>query len=264
MRRRGYTPAAIRDFCNRIGVAKANSLVDYGMLEFSVREDLNAYAPRAMAIISPLKVVIENYPEGQVEIFDVPNYPQDRSNDETRKVPFSRVIYIEREDFMEDPPGKFFRLAPGREVRLLKAYYITCTDVVKDEQGEIIELRCHYDPESQGGRTPDGRKVKGTLHWVSAEHAVPAEVRQYELLFAKENPMDVEPGEDFTSNIDPNSLQVLTGCLVEPSLADAKPGETFQFMRLGYFCVDLDSTEDALVFNRTVSLRDTRKKVSGR
>ncbi len=259
MRRRGYTPAAIRDFCNRIGVSKANSLVDYETLEYSVREDLNAHAPRVMAVLHPLKVVIENYPEDQVELFDVPNYPQDRSNEETREVPFSQVIYIERDDFMEDPPGKFFRLAPGREVRLLKAYYITCTDVIKDEHGEIAELRCSYDPDSRGGRSADGRKVKGTLHWVSADHAVSAEVRQYELLFTKENPLDVEPGEDFTSNINPDSLQVLTDSLVEPSLVKAQVGDTFQFMRQGYFNVDLDSTADSLVFNRTVSLRETKK-----
>jgi glutaminyl-tRNA synthetase len=262
MRRRGYTPEAIRDFCSRIGVSKANSLVEYGMLEYSVREDLNANAPRAMAVLDPLKVVIENYPEGQFEEFDVPNYPQDQNNEETRKVPFSRVIYIEQEDFMENPPRKYFRLAPGREVRLLQAYYITCTGVIKDEQGEIVELRCTYDPESRGGQSADGRKVKGTLHWVSAEYAVPAEVRLYELLFTKENPMDVETGEDFTSNLNPDSLQILTSSLVEPSLAHAKPGNTYQFMRQGYYCVDLGSTDDALVFNRTVSLRDTWKKVS--
>ncbi|MDX1413740.1 MAG: glutamine--tRNA ligase/YqeY domain fusion protein [Candidatus Promineifilaceae bacterium] len=260
MRRRGYTPAAIWDFCNRIGVAKANSIVEYGMLEFSVREDLNAHAPRAMAVLNPLKVVIENYPNDQVEMFDVPNYPQDRSNNETRKVPFSREIYIEREDFMEDPPEGFFRLAPGREVRLLKAYYISCTNVIKNEQGQVIELRCSYDPDSRGGRSPDRRKVKGTLHWVSAQHAVPAEVRLYELLFTKENPLEVDPGDDFTSNINPNSKQILTHSLVEPGLLEARPGDTFQFMRLGYFCVDMDSTADSLVFNRTVSLRDTWKK----
>lgn len=264
MRRRGFTPAAISDFCGRIGVAKANSLVDYGLLEFSVREDLNVHAPRAMAVLNPLKVVIENYPEDQVEKFDVPNHPQDRNNSETRKVPFSRVIYIEREDFMEDPPGKFFRLAPGREVRLLKAYYITCSDVIKDEAGNVVELRCSYDPESRGGRTPDGRKVKGTLHWVSAQHAVPAEVRLYELLSTKENPREVEPGKDFTNYINPDSLQVLKGCLVEPSLAKARPGDQFQFMRQGYFTVDPDSEPRALVFNRTVTLRDTWKKIKGK
>ncbi len=262
MRRRGYTPEAIEDFCNRIGVSKANSLVDYGTLEYSVREDLNAKAPRAMAVLDPLKVVIENYPEDQVEEFDLPNYPQDRNNKETRKVPFSRELYIEREDFMENPPKKYFRLSPGREVRLFKAYYITCHDVIKDEEGSVIELRCSYDPESRGGQTPDRRKVKGTLHWVSADHAVPAEVRLYELLFTKENPMDYEPGGDFTDNINPDSLKILTKSLVEPSLQHAKPGDKFQFMRLGYFCMDLDSRKDALVFNRTVSLRDTWKKIS--
>lgn len=261
MRRRGYTPAAIEDFCNRIGVSKANSQVDYGMLEYSVREDLNAKAPRAMAVIDPLKVVIENYPEDLVEEFDVPNYPQDPENNETRKVPFSREIYIEREDFMENPPKKYFRLAPGREVRLFQAYYVTCTDVIKDEAGSVVELHCNYDPESRGGQTLDGRRVKGTLHWVSADHAVPAEVRLYELLFTKENPLEVDPGEDFTSNINPNSLTVINA-LVEPNLGLSTPGDKFQFMRLGYFCTDLDSTENALVFNRTVTLRDTWKKIS--
>ncbi len=262
MRRRGYSPAAISDFCGRIGVAKANSLVDYGLLEFSVREDLNAHAPRAMAVLDPLKVVIENYPEDQVEKFDVPDHPQDHSSTETHKVPFSREIYIERDDFMEDPPGKYFRLAPGREVRLLKAYYITCTAVIKDEEGNVVELRCSYDPQSSGGQSPDSRKVKGTLHWVSARHAVPAEVRLYELLFTKENPSEVEPGQDFTSNINPNSLQILKSCLVEPSLAKARPGDQFQFMRQGYFSVDPDSAPGALVFNRTVTLRDTWQKIN--
>ena len=261
MRRRGYTPEAIRDFNTRIGVAKANNTVEIGLLEFSVREDLNTRAPRAMAVLDPLKVIIENYPEDQVEEFDVPNYPQDRSNPETRKVPFSREIFIEREDFMEDPPGKYFRLAPGREVRLLKAYYITCTDVIKDENGSVIELRCQYDPETSGGQSPDGRKVKGTLHWVSARHALPAEVRLYNLLYTKENPYEVEEGQDFTSNLNPDSLQVLTRSLVEPSLAAAQPGDKFQFMRQGYFAVDPDSAPGALVFNRTVTLRDTWKKV---
>ena len=261
MRRRGYTPEAIRDFTRRIGVAKANNTVEIGLLEFSVREDLNSRAPRAMAVLDPLKVIIENYPQDQVEEFDVPNYPQDRSNMETRKVPFSREIFIEREDFMEDPPGKYFRLAPGREVRLLKAYYITCTDVIKDEDGNVIELHCQYDPETSGGQSPDGRKVKGTLHWVSAKHALPAEVRLYNLLYTKENPYEVEEGKDFTSNLNPNSLQVLTESVVEPSLATAQPGDTFQFMRQGYFAVDPDSAPGALVFNRTVTLRDTWKKV---
>jgi glutaminyl-tRNA synthetase len=261
MRRRGYTPEAIRDFTKRIGVAKANNTVEIGLLEFSVREDLNSRAPRVMAVLNPLKVIIENYPDDRVEEFDVPNHPQDRSNTETRKVPFSREIFIEREDFMEDPPGKFFRLAPGREVRLLKAYYITCTDVIKDEDGNVIELHCQYDPETSGGQSPDGRKVKGTLHWVSAKHALPAEVRLYNLLYTKENPYEVEEGKDFTSNLNPNSLQVLTESVVEPSLATAQPGDTFQFMRQGYFAVDPDSAPGALVFNRTVTLRDTWKKV---
>ncbi len=261
MRRRGYTPEAIRDFTNRIGVSKANSTVDIGLLEFSVREDLNARAPRAMAILKPLKVIIENYPEDMVEEFEVPNYPQDRSNPETRKVPFSREIFIEQEDFMEVPPPKYFRLAPGREVRLLKAYYITCTDVIKDAEGQIIELHCQYDPESSGGQTPDGRKVKGTIHWVSGPHALPAEVRLYDVMYSKEDPNEVEPGKDFTSNLNPDSLQVLQDCLVEPSLATARPEDKFQFMRQGYFAVDPDSAPGALVFNRTVTLRDTWNKV---
>jgi glutaminyl-tRNA synthetase len=261
MRRRGYTPEAIRDFTKRIGVAKANNTVEIGLLEFSVREDLNSRAPRAMAVLDPLKVIIENYPQDQVEEFDVPNYPQDRSNPETRKVPFSREIFIEREDFMEDPPGKYFRLAPGREVRLLKAYYITCTDVIKDDDGNVLELRCQYDPETSGGQSPDGRKVKGTLHWVSAKHALPVEIRLYNLLYTKENPYEVEEGQDFTSNLNPDSLQVLTESVVEPSLTAAQAGDKFQFMRQGYFAVDPDSAPGALVFNRTVTLRDTWKKV---
>ena len=261
MRRRGYTPEAIRDFTNRIGVAKANSTVDIGLLEFSVREDLNARAPRAMAVLRPLKVIIENYPEGKVEEFDVPDHPQDRDNTDTRKVPFSREIFIEREDFMADPPPKYFRLAPGREVRLLKAYYITCTDVIKNGAGEIVELRCQYDPESAGGQTADGRKVKGTIHWVSAQHALPAEVRLYDVMYTKEDPSEVEPGQDFTSNLNPNSLQVLMDCLVEPSLATVQPEDKFQFMRQGYFAVDPDSAPGALVFNQTVTLRDTWQKV---
>ena len=261
MRRRGYTPEAIRDFTNRIGVAKANSTVDIGLLEFSVREDLNARAPRAMAVLRPLKVIIENYPEGKVEEFDVPDHPQDRDNTDTRKVPFSREIFIEREDFMADPPPKYFRLAPGREVRLLKAYYITCTDVIKNGAGEIVELRCQYDPESVGGQTADGRKVKGTIHWVSAQHALPAEVRLYDVMYTKEDPSEVEPGQDFTSNLNPNSLQVLMDCLVEPSLATVQPEDKFQFMRQGYFAVDPDSAPGALVFNQTVTLRDTWQKV---
>jgi glutaminyl-tRNA synthetase len=263
MRRRGYSPAAIRKFCDVVGVAKSNSMVEMAVLEHVIRDDLNQNAPRAMAVLRPLRVVIENYPEDQVEQFDVPNYPQDRNNTETRKVPFSRVIYIEREDFMEDPPKKFFRLAPGREIRLLGAYYMTCVDVLKDEDtGEIVELRCKYDLESRGGSSPDGRKVKGTLHWVSAEHAKRALVRLYDTLFLKENPAVVEDGEDFTEYLNPYSLEELTDAWVEPSLAQAKPGARFQFMRQGYFAVDIkDTSGDNLVFNRTVTLRDTWAKI---
>lgn len=261
MRRRGYTPESIWDFAERIGVAKANSMVDLSLLEYCIREDLNANAPRAMAVLRPLRVVIENYPEGQVEEFDVDNHPQ-RPELGARKVPFSRVLYIEQDDFMEAPPGKFFRLAPGREVRLMNAYYITCVDVVKDAAGAIVELRCTYDPESRGGATPDGRKVKGTLHWVSAAHAVDAEVRLYDNLFLKENPYDVAEGQDFTANLNPDSLEVLTDCKLEANLAGAVVGDRFQFMRQGYFCVDgKDSRPGALVFNRTVGLKDTWAKI---
>jgi len=258
LRRRGYTPSAIREFCNRIGVAKANSVINIAMLEHVIREELNMTAPRVMAVLDPLKVVITNYPEGQTEEFETENNPEDPSAG-TRKVPFSRVVYIERDDFMEDPPRKFFRLAPGREVRLKSAYYITCDEVVKDPRtGEIVELRCTYDPESRGGSTPDGRKVRGTLHWVSAAHAVPAEVRLYDKLFLKEDP---EEGDDFMANLNPDSLQVVEGCLVEPSLAGAEPGTRVQFLRHGYFCVDPDSRPGKLVFNRTVPLRDSWAKV---
>ncbi len=262
LRRRGYTPAAIRNFCDRIGVAKSNSVVDIGVLEHAIREDLNQNAPRAMAVLEPLRVVIENYPEGMVEEFEVKTYPQDRENSEVRVVPFSREIFVERGDFMEDAPRKFFRLAPGREVRLMGAYYVTCNDVVKDEDGNVVELRCSYDPESRGGQSPDGRKVKGTIHWVSAAHAVDAEVRLYNSLFTKPNPRDVEEGADFTSNLNPDSLQVLTSCKVEPNLAEAEAGKSYQFMRQGYFCIDsVDSSPDKLVFSRTVSLRDTWAKI---
>ena len=262
LRRRGYTPAAIQNLSRIVGVSKKNSVVELSLVEHVVRDDLNATVPRAMAVLRPLRLVIENYPEEQVEEFDIRSYPQDRDNPETHKAPFSRVLYIEQEDFMEDPPGKFFRLAPGREVRLLSAYYVTCNEMVKDEAGNVVELRCTYDPESQGGKSPDGRKVKGTIHWVSAEHARPAEVRLYETLFLKENPDDTEEGEDFTDYLNPNSLEILTGCQVEPSLADTSPGDRFQFMRQGYFCADLvDSSPEHLVFNRTVPLRDTWAKL---
>lgn len=258
VRRRGYTPAAIRNLIDRIGMARANSTVDIAMLEHAVREDLNASAPRTMAVLDPLRVVIENYPAAQVEELEVANHPQVPEMG-TRIVPFSREIYLEREDFQEEPSPKFFRLAPGREVRLNQAYYITCTGVVKDEAtGEIVELRCTYDPASRGGTTPDGRKVKGTLHWLSAEHALPAEVRLYDHLFTKADPNEVDEGEEFTSNVNPESLRVLTGCRVEPDLAGAAPGSRFQFMRQGYFCLDIvDSRPGALVFNQTVSLRDS-------
>ncbi len=261
LRRRGYTAEAIWDFAERIGVAKANSMVDLGLLEHCIREELNVRAPRAMAVLHPLRVVVENYPEGQVEEFEVPNHPQ-RPELGTRPVPFSRVLYFERDDFMEQPPAKFFRLAPGREVRLMNAYYLTCVGVVKNAAGEIVELRCTYDPTSRGGVTPDGRKVKGTLHWVSAAHAIDAEVRLYDNLFLKENPYDVPEGQDFTVNLNPESLKVLTGCKLEPGLATAAPGDRFQFMRQGYFCVDSkDSRPGALVFNSTVGLKDTWAKI---
>jgi glutaminyl-tRNA synthetase len=261
LRRRGYTPESIRDFCDRIGVAKTNSTVDIALLEHCLREDLNKRAPRVMGVLRPLRVVIENYPEDQVEEIEAVNNPEDASMG-TRQVPFSRVLYIEQEDFMEDPPKKFYRLAPGREVRLRYAYFIKCVDVVKDEQtGEVIELRCIYDPATRGGDSPDGRKVKATLHWVSAAHALTAEVRLYDHLFTKEDPNDYEQGQDFTANINPTSLEVLTSSFVEPSLAGAPPGSRYQFERLGYFCVDPDSEDGQLIFNRTVPLRDTWAKI---
>lgn len=256
MRRRGYTPTAIREFCNRIGVAKTNSIIDILQLEHCQREELNAHAQRVMAVLKPLKVVITNYPEGQTEYFDTENNPEDATAG-TRKVPFSRVIYIEQDDFMENPPRKYFRLAPGREVRLKSAYYIKCEEVVKDASGAIVELRCTYDPDSRGGTTADGRRVQGTLHWVSAAHAVPAEVRLYNQLFLTEDP---EQGGDFMVNVNPDSLQLITECLVEPGLREADLGQRFQFMRQGYFCLDPDTKTDKLVFNRIVSLKDTWSK----
>jgi glutaminyl-tRNA synthetase len=262
MRRRGYPPEAIRDFCERIGVAKAYGIISIALLEHCVRGYLNKHAPRVMAVLRPLRVVIENYPESQVEELEAENNPEDPSMG-SRKVPFSRVLYVERDDFLEDAPKKWFRLAPGREVRLKHAYYVTCVDVIKDEHtGEVVELRCTYDPETRGGWSQDGRKVRGTLHWVSADHALEADVRLYEHLFTKENPNDVEEGSDFTANLNPNSLEVLSSCRVEPGLADAAPGDRFQFLRLGYFCVDPDSSEGTLVFNRTASLRDTWAKIA--
>ncbi len=260
IRRRGYTPESIRDFCDRIGVAKRESVVDIALLEHCLREDLNRRARRVMGVLSPLKVVITNYPEDGVEELDAVNNPEDEGMG-TRKIPFSREIYIEQEDFREDPPKKFFRLAPGREVRLKHAYYITCDDVVKDRAtGEIVELHCSYDPETRGGWSQDGRRVMGTLHWVSAAHAVDAEVRLYDHLFTVSNPLDQAEG-DFKDYINPESLISQVGCKVEPSLARAEPGRRFQFLRQGYFCVDPDSTSGKLVFNRTVTLRDTWAKI---
>jgi glutaminyl-tRNA synthetase len=243
-----------------IGVAKADNTVDIAQLEFCIREDLNKRAPRYMAVLRPLKVVIENYPEGQVEEMDAVNNPEDPSAG-SRKVPFSKVLYIEQEDFMEDPPKKFFRLSPGREVRLRYAYFITCKEVVKDAQGNVVELRCTYDPATRGGDSPDGRKVKATMHWVSAQHAIDAEVRLYDHLFVKPDPGDVPEGQDWHANLNPKSLETLTGAKLEPALASARPGDRVQFERLGYFCADLDSREGALVFNRTVTLRDEWAKI---
>ncbi len=261
IRRRGYTPESIRDFCNRIGVAKRDSTVDIALLEHCLREDLNQRAQRVMAVLHPLKVVISDYPTDKVEMLDAVNNPEDESAG-NRQVPFSREIYIERSDFMEDPPKKFFRLAPGREVRLKHAYYVTCDEVIKDEAtGEIRELHCSYDPETRGGWSEDGRRVMGTLHWVSAAHALDAEVRLYDHLFTVEDPLS-QSGGDFKDYINPESLEILSGCKVEPSLSKAQPGERFQFLRQGYFCVDPDSSEGKPVFNRTVTLRDTWAKIA--
>lgn len=258
MRRRGFTPEAIRRFCELVGVAKKNSIHELSLLEFAVREDLNKRSPRVMGVLRPLKVVIENYPEGAVEELDAVNNPEDPTAG-TRKLPFSRVLYIESEDFREDPPRKFFRLAPGREVRLRYAYFITCRDVIKDEEGRVVELRCLYDPETRGGSAPDGRKVKATIHWVSAPHAVEAEVRLYDRLFTKANP---EEGDgDFKDHLNPDSLEILPGCRLEPGLAHKSPGYRCQFERLGYFCVDSESRSDRLIFNRTVTLRDAWAKI---
>lgn len=261
LRRRGYTPEAIRNFCDRIGVAKRNSIVAIELLEHCVREDLNRRAPRVMAVLRPLKIIIDNYPEDEVEWLSIDNNPED-PNMGSRRIPFSRELYIEQEDFMENPPKKFFRLAPGREVRLKGAYIIKCEQVIKDEEsGEIIELHCTYDPNSRSGGPTSGRKVKGTLHWVSASHALKAEVRLYDHLFIKENPEDEEEGSDFKKYLNPKSLEKLTGCMVEPGMEGALPEERYQFLRQGYFCVDKDSTETKLVFNRIVSLRDTWAKI---
>ncbi len=262
LRKRGYTPRSIRDFCDRIGVAKRDSMVDVALLEHCVREDLNKRAPRVMAVFRPLRLVIDNFPEGEVEELDAINNPEDPGMG-VRKIPFSRVLYIEQDDFLEDPPKKFFRLAPGREVRLRYAYFVKCVDVVKDEKtGRIEEVHCTYDPETRGGGAPDGRKVKATLHWVSAPHAIEARVRLYDHLFLKDNPGDEREGADFISHLNPNSLEDLASCRVEPSLAGAKPGARYQFERLGYFCVDpVDSSAQNLVFNRTVTLRDTWARI---
>jgi len=262
VRRRGYTPEAIRSFCDRIGVAKRESVVDVALLEHCLREDLNKRAPRVMAVLRPLRLIIDNYPEDQEEFLEAENNPEDPGMG-TRRIPFSREIYIEQDDFMEEPPKKFFRLAPGREVRLKHAYYVTCVDVVKDDQtGEITAVHCTYDPETRGGWSEDGRKVKGTLHWVSVPHAMQVEVRLYDHLFVKEDPGDVPEGRDFTANINPDSLVTLAGCRVEPGLADAASGDRYQFLRKGYFCVDSkDSVPGRPVFNRTVTLRDTWAKI---
>ncbi|HEV3056600.1 MAG TPA: glutamine--tRNA ligase/YqeY domain fusion protein [Vicinamibacterales bacterium] len=261
LRRRGYTPEAIRDFCTRIGVAKKENVIDVAQLEYCVREDLNRRAPRVMVVLRPLKVTITNYPEGEVEFPSVMNNPEDASAGE-RQVPFSRELFIEREDFMENPPKKFFRLSPGREVRLRGAYFITCTDVVKDDWGEIVEVRCTYDPATRGGNAPDGRRPKATLHWVSAAHAVPIEARLYDRLFSVEDPERVPEGGTFLDNLNPQSLEVLRDGRAEPSVAAATPGTRLQFERLGYFCVDPDSKPGAIVFNRTVSLRDTWARIA--
>jgi glutaminyl-tRNA synthetase len=267
LRRRGLTPESIRSFCKRIGVAKFNSTVDIAMLEAAVREDLNKRAPRVMGVLRPLKVVIDNYPDGQTEELDAVNNPEDPATG-TRKVPFSRELYIEREDFHEDPPRKFFRLAPGREVRLRYAYFVTCTDVIKDDNGDVVEVHCTYDPATRGGDAPDGRKVKGTIHWVSANHAVDAEVRLYDHLFNKPDPGDVPEGGDWKDNLNPRSLTVLSGCKLEPTWRDARGPDwpdaigRFQFERNGYFCLDLDTTDDKPVFNRTVTLKDSWAKIA--
>jgi glutaminyl-tRNA synthetase len=256
LRRRGVPPEAIRDFIKRIGVAKANSLVDVGMFEFSVREALNKSSLRRMAVLKPLKVVIENYPEGQVEELDAVNHPDDPAAG-SRQIKFGRELYIEQDDFMENPPKKFFRLSPGMEVRLRYAYFITCREVVKNDKGDVIELRCTYDPATKGGNAPDGRKVKATIHWVSAAHALPAEVRLYSSLFTKPDPSG---GENFIADLNPNSLELLSGAQLEPALADAKPEVPVQFERHGYFCLDPASQPERLVFIRTIGLRDTWAK----
>ncbi len=263
LRRRGYTPESIKMFCDRIGLSKANSIVDFGMLEFCVREHLNQIAPRVMAVLEPLKVTITNYPSEKVEWLEAENNPEDPSAGK-RTIPFSSEIYIESSDFMENPPKKYFRLAPGTEVRLKHAYYLTCDEVIKNEHGKVVELKCHIDPDSRGGWTRDGRKVMGTLHWVSAGHAIDGEVRLFEHLFSQENPMDVPEGKKFTDFVNSNSVTVLDTVKLEPGLSGSNPGSRFQFLRQGYFCVDPDSTESHLVFNRTVTLKDTWQKIQRR
>ncbi len=261
LRRRGFTPESIRTFCGRVGVAKTDGVVDVAVLEHTVREDLNERVPRVMGVLRPLRLVIENFPEDTVEWFDAPLHPED-DRFGTRRVPLTRVVYVERDDFREDPPRKWHRLTLGREVRLRYAALVTCTEVVKDDSGEVVELRCQWDPASKGGNSPDGRRVRGTVHWVSAEHALPATVRLYDRLFTASNPMDTKEGGDWLDSLNPDSLEVLQDCRVEPYLKDAKPEERFQFERLGYFCVDrLDSKEGALVFNRTVTLRDSWARI---
>ncbi|HEY7287205.1 MAG TPA: glutamine--tRNA ligase/YqeY domain fusion protein [Vicinamibacterales bacterium] len=261
LRRRGYTPEAVRDFCTRIGVAKKENVIDVAQLEHSIREDLNRRAQRVMVVLRPLKVVITNYPEGKVESVSAMNNPEDESAG-NRDVPFSRELFLERDDFMENPPKKFFRLSPGKEVRLRGAYFVTCTDVVKDSRGDVVELRCTYDPETHGGNAPDGRRPKATLHWVSAAHAIPIEVRLYDRLFSVENPEQVPEGKTFLDNLNPRSLETLNGAMAEPGLATAVAGTRVQFERVGYFCADPDSKPGALVFNRTVSLKDTWARIA--
>ncbi len=260
LRRRGYTPEAIRNFCNEIGVAKADSTVDIALLEYFAREDLNKRAPRVMAVIDPLKIVIDNYPDGGSEELDAVNNPEDPSKG-SRKVPFSKILYIEKDDFMEDPPKKFFRLAPGREVRLRYAYFIKCNKVLKDIDDNITELHCTYDPATKGCAAPDGRKVKATIHWVSAEHSIPSEVRLYDKLFKNENPLKLDDVQNFKENLNPSSLKIIKNCRLEPSMKNISPGEIYQFERLGYFSVDPDSKPDMPVFNRTVTLRDRWAKI---
>ncbi len=260
LRRRGYTPESVRDFCSRIGVAKKENVIDVAQLEHSVREDLNRRAPRVMVVLRPLKVVVTNYPEGKVEYVSVKNNPEDESAG-SRDVPFSRELFLDHDDFMENPPKKFFRLSPGKEVRLRGAYFVSCTEVIKNERGEVVELRCTYDPATHGGNAPDGRRPKATLHWVSATHAVPIVVRLYDRLFSTEDPEQVPDGQTFLDNVNPRSLETLPGAMAEPSLSSAVPGTRVQFERVGYFCADPDARPGALVFNRTVSLRDTWARI---